>query len=241
MTTSESKPGSAAWLSLGLGIAYPLLAHAAILTARPGLIAASLGVLATLVLLAPMRRGRAWAWLAWLVAMAGLYRLARSELATLPLLVPPVALNAFMAWIFGHTLAKGSVPLIERIARVMNDPGTELAPEVVRYTRQVTVAWTALFVVLTLVNLMLALCAVPGGLLASAGFEPPLAVPLELWSLFANVLNYLFVGALFVLEYAWRQHRLPQTGYRNFLDFTQRVIRLGALFRPGGSAAGRNS
>jgi uncharacterized membrane protein len=220
------------WGTLLLGLSYPVLAHAAILTGRPGLIAASIGVLATLVLLAPLRRGRAWAWLAYAAALAGLYRLSHSSLATLPLLIPPVVLNAFMAWVFGHTLARGQVPLIERLARVMRDPGTDLPTEVVRYTRRVTQAWTLLFVVLTAVNLALALCANPQGLLLAAGVQPPFTVPLELWSLFANVLNYVFVGALFVLEYAWRQHRLPQQGYRNFFDFTRRVIRLGALFRP---------
>jgi hypothetical protein len=95
-----------------------------------------------------------------------------------------------------------------------------------------TATWTALFVVLAVVNLMLALCATPGGLLLAAGFEPPVPVPLAIWSLFANILNYVFVGVLFVVEYAWRQRVFPQQRYRNIFDFTQRVARLGAIFRP---------
>lgn len=227
------------WSTLLLGLSYPLLAHTAILTGRPGLIASSVAVLATLILLAPLKRGRPWAWVAYVAALAALYRLSNSSIATLPLLIPPVVLNAFMAWVFGHTLARGEVPLIERIARVMQDPGAPLSADVVRYTRKVTLAWTLLFVVLTVVNLALALCADPNGLLRAAGLTPPFTVALEVWSLFANVLNYLFVGALFVLEYAWRQYRLPQTGYRNFLDFTQRVLRLGAMFRPAGGSSTR--
>jgi hypothetical protein len=56
---------------------------------------------------------------------------------------------------------------------------------------------------------------VPDGLLAAAGLQPPFTVPLEVWSLFANVLNYLFVGALFAVEYV-APAPLSQRGYRNF-------------------------
>ena len=239
--TAASADETSHWGMFSLGLCYPLLAHAAILTGRPSLIGLSIGVLAALILLAPLRRGRAWAWLAFTATLAGLYRLSHSGIATLPLLIPPVVLNAFMAWVFGHTLVRGRMPLIERIARVMRDPDTPLPTEVVRYTRRVTLAWTVLFVALAVVNLVLALCATPQGLLLAAGWRPPVTVPLALWSLFANVLNYLFVGALFVLEYAWRQRRLPQQGYRNFFDFTQRIIRLGTLFRPtGAGSSGEN-
>jgi uncharacterized membrane protein len=220
-------------------LSYPILAHTAVLTGRPALIASSVAVLVTLILLQPLSRRRPWAWLLYVASLAGLYRLAGSSAATLPLFVPPVALNAFMGWVFGHTLAAGHVPLIEQIARTMGDPGEPLPSDMASYTRQVTVAWTTLFVVLTIVNLALALCAVPGGLLRTAGVEPACAVPLEVWSLFANVLNYLFVGALFAVEYAWRHRRFPQRGYRNFFDFTRRVLRLGALFRPAGSSPPR--
>jgi len=236
---SDSNPRTTGWGTLWLVLSYPILAHVAVLTGRPALIAASVGVLVTLILLQPLSLRRPWAWLLYPTSLAGLYRLAGSGAAMLPLFVPPVALNAFMGWVFGHTLATGKVPLIEQIARAMGDPGEALPSDVMHYTRQVTVAWTALFVVLTIVNFVLALCAVPDGLLAAAGLQPPFVVPLEVWSLFANVLNYLFVGALFAVEYAWRHRRFPQRGYRNFFDFTRRVVRLGALFRPAGAGPPR--
>ena len=224
-----------------LGLSYPLLAHLAVLSGRPALIAASLGVLATLILLPPLRRGRLWAWAVFAAAVVGLYALSRSSDAALPLFVPPVAINAFMAWVFGHTLLQDRVPLIERLIRALHDPGEALDPAIARYARRLTATWTALFVVLAVVNLMLALCATPGGLLLAAGFEPPVPVPLAIWSLFANILNYVFVGVLFVVEYAWRQRVFPQQRYRNFFDFTQRVARLGAIFRPVSAGQSRNA
>ena len=77
---------------------------------------------------------------------------------------------------------------------------------------------------------MLALCAEPGGLLLTFGLQPVVTVPLSLWSLFANVLNYLLVAALFVVEFVYRRRRFPQQPYRGLLDFTRRVASLGAMF-----------
>jgi uncharacterized membrane protein len=215
-----------------LALSYPPLAHLAALSGRPALTAASVGVLVMLILLPPLRRGRLWAWAAFVAAIVGLYALSGSSAAALPLFVPPVAINAFMAWAFGHTLLDGRVPLIERIVRALHEPGEDLDPAIARYARRLTGTWTALFIVLTIVNLALALCATPGGLLLAAAVQPPVTVPLASWSLFANVLNYVFVGILFVLEYAWRQRVFPQQRYRNIFDFTQRVARLGTIFRP---------
>ena len=81
--------------------------------------------------------------------------------------------------------------------------------------------WTALLVVLAVINAALALCADPDGLLLTFGVQPAVTVPLNLWSLFANVLNYLLVAALFVGEFAYRRRRFPQQPYRGLLDFTQ--------------------
>ena len=82
------------------------------------------------------------------------------------------------------------------------------------YARRLTLVWACLFVVLTVINLVLAVLADPGGLLLSVGLHSPVTVPLGAWSLFANVLNYLIVGALFVGEYWLRRRRFPQQSYR---------------------------
>lgn len=65
-------------------------------------------------------------------------------------------------------------------------------PEVLRYTRRVTAAWTLLFVAL-----FAASCALFfGGFVAA-------------WSLLANIVSPLLLGAMFVVEYAVRLRVLP--------------------------------
>ena len=219
-----------------MGASYPVLAHLATLSARPGLIAASISLLVVLVLLPALRGGR---WLAWAVlagAACGVYAALASGTALSLLLLPPVLLNGFMAWVFGRTLRAGGMPLIERAARAMRGPAAVLGDEVVAYARGVTQAWTGLFVVLAVVNLVLALLARPAGLLRVAGLDPGISVPLSAWSLFANVLSYLFIAALFAIEFGVRARRFPQQPYSGLLDFTRRLAAQGHLFRPATAA-----
>jgi uncharacterized membrane protein len=230
------KPLPAGTLLL-LGASYPLLAHVAALTGRPALIAASLGLLVVLVLLPALRNGRALAWILLAAAACGLSLAVASGQALPLLMLPPVLLNGFMAWLFGRTLRDGRMPLIERAARAMRGPGAVLADEVVAYARGVTQAWTALFVVLAIVNLALAALARPGGLLLAAGIDPGVSVPLGAWSLFANVLSYVFIGALFAIEFVVRGRRFPHQPYRGAVEFMRRLTAQGHLFRPG---AGRH-
>jgi hypothetical protein len=74
----------------------------------------------------------------------------------------------------------------------------------------------------------------------SAGLRPPVTVPLEAWSLFANVLNYVIIAAMFAVEYQVRLRRFPQQSYGSFFNFMRRLAGVGAMFRPtGGNLAGR--
>lgn len=215
-----------------LGLSYPLLAHVAALSGHPALIATSLGLLVVLVLLPALRNRRPAAWLALAAAAIALHAAVNSGQALTLLFLPPILLNGFMAWLFGHTLRRRRMPLIERAARLMRGPDAPPDAEVVAYARSVTGVWTALFVVLALVNLLLALLAEPGGLLLAAGLDVGVAVPVAAWSLFANVLNYVVVAALFVGEYAVRRRRFPHQSSRGLVDFTQRIVAMGHLFRP---------
>lgn len=224
---------------LWLGIAYLVAAHLAILSDRPALIAASVGLLVIIVLLPPLRRGSPWALAALAGAAIGLYLLSTSGKANLPLFVPPIAINVFLAWVFGHSLRRGEMSQIESIVRALHPPGEALSPEIVAYARSLTWAWTAFFIVLAIVNLVLALCATPKGLLLAVGVQPPVAVSLEIWSLFANLLNYLLVGAMFAIEYAVRRRKFPQQGYRNIVDFILQMSRLGSAAWRGGAPQDR--
>jgi hypothetical protein len=79
---------------------------------------------------------------------------------------------------------------------------------------------------LAAIDLALALCAVPGGVLDSLGIAPPVAISREAWSFFANGLNYGIVGGLFVGEYFYRGRRFPGR-YTSFFDFLRKMASLG--------------
>jgi uncharacterized membrane protein len=213
---------------------YPAAAHLAALTGRPVLIAASIAVLIVLVLLPALSRGRVLAWVALAVCGYGLYAIVQAGKGLSLLLLPPVLLNGIMAWLFGRTLKRGETPLIERVARAIRGPGAVISPEVTAYTRAVTQAWTCLFALLAAIDLVLAAFARPGGLLLMTGLDPPVTVPIGAWSLFANVLSYVFVVAMFGIEFAIRGRRFPNQPYHGFLDFMRRLAAQGHHFRRGG-------
>ena len=224
-----SEPTTAG-LRLLLALAYPLLAHLAGARHDPAVAAIALADLSLVVLLQPLLQRRVGAWLLLAAIVLGLFSLARSHYALLPLLLVPVALIGLVAWTFGRTLRRDRVPLITQIVAALDAlPPTQLAPELRSYTRNLTLAWAGLLGTLALANLVLALLAVPNGLLASVGIASPLTVSEAQWSWFANIFNWGIVGGFFVGEYLLRKRRFPGR-YRSFLDFLQRMARLGPAF-----------
>lgn len=220
-----------------LALAYPLVAHFAVVRNSMALIIVALALLVVVAMLPALVRGNATAWLALPVVAAVLWSLSRSTHATLPLYIAPVLVPGFMAGVFGSSLFRGQTPVIEQLIRLMELPGEPPEEAVWAYARTLTVAWTTLFVLLSTTNLLLALFAEPDGLLLASGLRPPFTVPLEWWSLFANVIGYLLVAAFFLIEYAYRRRRFPRQPYRNLLEFFLRV--LAAMPRLVGNAAPR--
>ena len=183
-----------------------------------------MALLAAAVLVPAMIRGRLGAWLALPVAVTCLWLLSRWRSDLLPLYAPPVLVPAFLAWVFGHTLAGRQTPLIAQLVSLLHAPGDEIDAAVWPYARRLTLAWTVLLTAVATTNLVLAALVVPDGLLMAAGVVPPFAVSPDVWSLFANLLGYLLVAAFFLIEYAYRRRRFPQQPYRNFFDFLARTI-----------------
>lgn len=219
-----------------MGAAYPLFAHFAVLSGLPALIAASIGLLAVIVLFPGLRNGRPLAVVLLVAAGLGLYQAARSGQTLLLLFLPPILINGFMAWVFGNTLQEGRTPLIERAIILLHGPPEENSSDVVAYARTLTSLWTVLFASLATINLVLAALASPGGLLLSAGVNPPFTVPLSAWSFFANVLNYVIVAAVFAVEYRVRVRRFPERSYGGFFKFLRRLAGVSAMFRPASAS-----
>ena len=218
-------------LRVALALAYPLLAHLAGARGDGGWAAVAMADLVLLLLLGPLLERRSWALVLLASCLLGLWWISLSRYALLPLLLPPMLFLGLAGWFFGRTLRPGRVPLITRIVEALNaQAGLPMTPDLYRYTRRLTTVWAVLLAVLALANLLLALCAVPGGMLAQFGYRPPLVVSDEQWSWVANFLNYGIVAGLFCGEYLWRKRVFPQRPYRNFPQFLQQMARLGPGF-----------
>jgi uncharacterized membrane protein len=215
-------------------LAYPLLAHWASDDGSGWAAAIALGDLALVILIEPLLRLRGWAWGVFATVLAGLFVLSATPHAQMLLLAPPVLFLALLAWFFGRSLRTPRVPLITRIVAALDRCSpAQLPADLYRYTRNLTAAWAVLQAGLAVINAVLALVAVPGGVLAQLGHPPAWGVPREQWSLVANLLNYGVVGAFFVGEYTLRRRFFPNRPYRNFFEFLQQMARLGPAFWQG--------
>ena len=121
--------------------------------------------------------------------------------------VEHVGTNLAFAVVFGRTLGTGHEPLITQLARFAHPEG--LSPAKLRYTRQVTVAWTGFFVTIATLSTGLFLLA-----------------PTAVWSVFANFLMLPLVLAMFASEHLCRQLVLPPEERGGIAD-TIRAFRSG--------------
>jgi uncharacterized membrane protein len=194
---------------LGNGVfLYPPLMHFLIVndqlaTALAGLAAVSL--LAAVAVL--LQQGRLQALLYLAIAAAALVSLgAGLELA---LYLPPVIFNLIFALAFAQTLRVGAVPMVERFMRLHH--GTDMAAALRRYARRLTIAWTGLFAAGAFTAVLLAVFA-----------------SIESWSLFANLINYLLIAALFVGQFVYGYFRYRVMRWRQIVPTAVRVARRAA-------------
>ncbi|QNP39544.1 COG4648 family protein [Lysobacter solisilvae (ex Woo and Kim 2020)] len=221
-------------LRFAFALAYPPLAYWATRAGSGGAAVIALLDLALVFLVGPLLRPRAWAWGVAAGLALALFALRHGEVPQVLLLAPPVVFLALLAWLFGRTLRRPRQPLIARIVAALHEcPAEQLPPELARYARRLTAAWTLLLAVLAVVNGVLACAEVPGGVLARLGHAPTWGIAREHGSLIANLLNYGVVGGFFVGEYALRRRWFRELPYRHFLDFLQRMGRLGPAFWSG--------
>ena len=184
-----------------LAIAWPLSLHTAILFAAPqwpARITAAAIALGALIWAIAAARPATVILAAAIVVLLGVTLLLSPQLL---LFAPPVLINAALAALFGASLRPGREPVISVFARLEQG---ELQPDLARHARRVTWCWTLLLAAIAVVALALAAWA-----------------SVETWSLFANVVSYALVAALFTGEYLYRRVR-----YRHY-----RHASLAALLR----------
>jgi uncharacterized membrane protein len=112
--------------------------------------------------------------------------------------------NVALALVFGRTLTGGRGPLVTMVAAMAHK---EMSPHLIRYTRQVTVAWTLFFL---------------GSAVISAGLF--FFAPIDAWSVFANILSLPLMGIMFLVENEVRKRTLPKSDQVGLIG-TVRAVR----------------
>lgn len=205
-------------LALVLLVAYPVLVHGGIVLQLRWLHGLALQVLFAGIFLAPLSERRPAAWLGWLVYAGVTLSLMVYGGSIYALYLMPLVLLAMAFSAFAHSLAAGRTPLVTGMAQALHGA---LSPELLRYTRQVTQLWAAVLAGMFLVALALAF----------SGHR-------EWWSLFTNVITYLLMAAMFLLEFIYRRWRFPDHGRESFTTYLRRLMGQAHRFR-GTSEAGR--
>ena len=182
----------AAVIALGLG--YSVLSHFAAASAVPDVLDAGVAIVPLLGLAVVMawRSSRRSLMLALcLAACAVLYAVSGWLVAHYNwiFLLQHAGMYALLCAAFGRTLRVGQTPMISRFARVVHG---EMSPALVRYTRAVTLAWTCYFGAIAALSLLLFWLA-----------------PVQVWSVFANLLGAPLLVLMFAGEYAVRWYVLP--------------------------------
>jgi uncharacterized membrane protein len=100
-----------------------------------------------------------------------------------------LGINLLLGLLFGRSLLQARRPLCTVFAELVHE---RMTPAVIRYTRQVTVAWTLFFLAMAAISVLLFFLA-----------------PIEAWSLFVNILTLPLVALMFIVENEARKRILP--------------------------------
>jgi uncharacterized membrane protein len=191
------------WLALG----YPFFAHLAVLTHDRRLEWLALVWLLGIAMGGALIERRLWAWGALVAGGALLWWPVMEGKGLYALYLPPAAIPAALFMLFALSLRAGEVPLVTRIAMLMHDG--PFPDDLVVYTRHVTQLWCAVCAALFLSAVCLAMFASP-----------------ELWSLMTNVVHYVVLGAVFLLEYGYRRWRYGHHEHYGLLQYLRRLTRI---------------
>ena len=198
-------------MSIVILLTYPLFSHLFVVVGHPQWAAVYLMVICGLLLIKELwNQNYVLAMIMAPLLIVGAVLVSQEQLAVL-MYLPPIFISFGLFLLFGRSLLKSHIPLITRYARLIDG---ELNSEMLFYTKRVTQIWTALFLIMLIESIVLAIF-----------------FPVEIWSLFTNFLNYLVVIFVFFAEYTYRNKVYPELPKRNFLEFLQRVrqIRLDQI------------
>ncbi len=121
----------------------------------------------------------------------------------------PLIVNGVLLWYFATSLMAERTPLITRLASLMRD---DMPEAVLIYTRHATIAWSFYFFFMLIASFLLSLYA-----------------SIEIWSLFSNVLSYVFLVLMFVAEFTVRRIRVREHMDYSFSEFLTRVRKINFI------------
>jgi uncharacterized membrane protein len=206
MRSQVAGAGKAA--GIGLLAAAPIAIHFAVVTGKwPALIFAI--PLLQLIVIGAAMLARPGTWRRWLVTagVLSLLALVYGEVSRLDLAgvsgIPHALAYSSLFVAFGISLLPGHEPVLTRLVCRVRGP---LPPGLYAHTRHVTVVWCLFFAGQLVASLTLFLFA-----------------PIEIWSLFVNVLNLPLVAAMFVIEYIYRVLRFPDYPHDKLSDIMKFV------------------
>ena len=181
-------------LAVVLSVAFAVLAHGALVQAFSPALGAAVSLVPVALLLwwaLGQSRLRYVALLALAVGAVVLWLRWEAFERHFPSLffMEHAGVNLLLAFMFGRTLAEGREPLCTRFARIVHE---HLPPEVERYTRHITLAWTVFFLAIFALSCILYFAGM-----------------MSAWSFLANFGSPLLVGAMFGIEYIVRHRVLP--------------------------------
>ncbi|MFN0314099.1 MAG: hypothetical protein ACKVQA_03550 [Burkholderiales bacterium] len=127
-----------------------------------------------------------WQWSAGLITHPGILYM-----------IQYLAFQFGLGGVFGWSLRRGHEPLVTRFARMVHG---HLPPEIERYTRRVTLAWTLFFATLA---------AIASALYVEASTQ--------MWSVFVNLATPVLIGMMFAVEYAVRRLSFPNFRHSSFM------------------------
>jgi len=188
-------------------LTYPLALHLGIYFGHIDLAVFYLAILLTLPFLSALfKRTRPASWQIMAAGFALIVLILAAGNEQLIVKLVPLTVNGVLLWFFASTLFNGRIPLITRFASLMRQ---DMPPAVLVYTRRATIAWSAYFLSMFILSLLLALYA-----------------PIELWSFFSNVLSYVLLVLMFLAEFTVRRLVVHEHMDYSFSEFLQRLRRV---------------
>jgi uncharacterized membrane protein len=197
-----------------LALGYALLAHLSTVQGGHGTLGALLaigpvGLIALVLAWRSVQRVLGLgAWLLAAVSIAAYWDELKAQFVW-AYLIQQVSIYSLLGLSFGRSLALDRVPLCTQMA--LREYGT-LPADAIRYTRQVTLAWTIFFAVTTATLLLLFFAA-----------------PLGVWSAFANFGAAMLVILMFAIENRVRLCILPNMTHGGLISTIRAVGGFGVV------------